>query len=128
MFTIDFFELMFLAETCIPPKPIARATFFLSMSDTYYNQMSVAQREDAFKWIGKSSGFDLANVECAHFEARFNPENQFIVYPNSNHRQESIYCYLWQGRYHTSSTRSVYEHEIARVEKVKEIKTEHHNS
>lgn len=25
--TIDFFELAFLAESCIPPRPIARASF-----------------------------------------------------------------------------------------------------
>ena len=50
-FKIDFFELMFLAEVCIPQVPIARAMFFENMSDTYYHQMSPDERIKAFEWI-----------------------------------------------------------------------------
>ena len=39
-FQIDFFELAFLAEACIPPVPIARASFFADLSDTF-NQTNV---------------------------------------------------------------------------------------
>ena len=39
-FKIDFFELAFLAEACIPPVPIARAMFFADLSDKYYHQMT----------------------------------------------------------------------------------------
>ena len=37
-FNIDFFELCFLAEACIPPRPIARAMFWDTLiNEHYYN-------------------------------------------------------------------------------------------
>jgi len=40
MFKIDFFELAFLAEACIPERPIARAMFWHSLTDKYWEQMT----------------------------------------------------------------------------------------
>jgi len=34
-FQIDFFELAFLAEACIPPRPIARMMFWQHLTDYY---------------------------------------------------------------------------------------------
>jgi len=39
-FKIDFLELYFLAEACIPPRPIARAMFWDDLCDKYYHEMT----------------------------------------------------------------------------------------
>ena len=38
-FTIDFFELMFLAESVIPERPIARSMCFDDFSEKHYHKM-----------------------------------------------------------------------------------------
>jgi hypothetical protein len=50
-FTIDFFELAFLVEACIPPRPIARSMFFDDVSDIHYHKMTKEERQRLFDWI-----------------------------------------------------------------------------
>lgn len=47
-FSIDFFELMFLAESVIPERPIARSMCFDSFSEVHYHKMSESQRKQFF--------------------------------------------------------------------------------
>ena len=44
-FIIDFFELMFLAESVIPPRPIARSMCFDDFSERHYHKMNDNQRK-----------------------------------------------------------------------------------
>jgi len=117
-FEIDFFELMFLAESVIPDKPIARSMCFDCFSEVHYHKMSEAQREQFFEHVKKQDGFDLCNEQCHHFQARFNPRNQFIVSCFYNGVAQKVECYMFDGRYHTSKSRSInYEYikEVIRI-------------
>lgn len=72
-FKIDFFELAFLAEACIPPVPIARQTFWDRLIDEIYDQLNQNQRDRLFEWITKNERFDLKNKDCERFCYKFSP-------------------------------------------------------
>ena len=57
-FTIDFFELAFLAEVCIPPVPIARHKFWIDLIDKHYQNMEDKDRTHLFEWITENRNFD----------------------------------------------------------------------
>ncbi len=100
-FVIDFFELSFLAEACIPPRPIARTCFWHKLIDTYYRQMSEEQRARLFEWITRKPEFDLTNSDCAIFAARYNPQNQYMVEVDYKGLKETHTAFLYNGKYHT---------------------------
>jgi hypothetical protein len=81
-FQIDFFELAFLAEACIPPRPIARAMFWQSLTDKYWEQMTEGERIHMFEWLQKSWVYEESlekEEDTQVFHARFNPDNQYMV-------------------------------------------------
>lgn len=106
-FTIDFFELMFLAEATIPPRPIARAVFFENLSDAHYHKMTLNQREQMFNYITKNASFDLENEDCRHFFARFNPKNQYLVKCFHKGEASEIEAYRFNEEFHTAKNRRV---------------------
>ncbi len=114
MFTIDFFELLFLAEVCIPPVPIARAMFFDSLSEVHYAKMSDAQRKQMFDVITSKEHFNFKNEACRHFHDRFNPENQYRVHTS---KKLNIFTYLHDGKYHVQKNRYVDSEHIISIEK-----------
>ena len=119
-FTIDFFELSFLAEACIPPRPIARAMFWRSLTDKYWEQMTEGQRIHLFEWIQMSWVYEESlekEVDTQVFHARFNPDNQYIVKTNHNDEVHEHRAYLFNGRYYTSRNRSLAEQYIVEVNK-----------
>lgn len=99
-FTIDFFELAFLVEACIPPKPIARSMFFDDVSDKHYHKMTKEERQRLFEWI--SPKLDLENENCRYFYARFNPENQYLLSCFYHGKTEEIESFRFDDKYHTS--------------------------
>ena len=105
MFKIDFFELMFLAEVCIPPRPIARAMFWENLCDVHYHSMSEDEKVKAFEWLKPK--LDLENEDCRLFFARFNPKNQFLVSCFHNGKAEEIQCFRFNELYHTAKNCSV---------------------
>lgn len=82
-FTIDFFELSFLAEACIPPQPIARTSFWHNLTDVYWHQLSENERSRLFEWLNRNwiykQSLEDKNEDVLVFHARFNPENQYMV-------------------------------------------------
>ena len=81
-FNIDFFEFAFLAEACIPPRPIARTAFWQNLTKIYWEQMSEAERAHIFEWLQKNPWYaeSLAKEENTQiFHARFDPDNQYMV-------------------------------------------------
>lgn len=106
-FKIDFFELAFLAEACIPPVPIARAMFFNDLSDKFYGQMTQDERNKLFEWL--SPKLDLTNEDCQHFFARFNIFNQYRVKTTYNGRTDEIYAYKFNNKYHVTKSKSINE-------------------
>ena len=117
MFTIDFFELCFLAEACIPPRPIARTMFWQSLTDKYWYQMTPEERIRMWEWLNKNPGYQdqLAkkNEDVEIFEARFNPSYQYDVCVSGG---ETTYeCFWHNGRFNIDSRRSVLEDCIVEV-------------
>ena len=112
-FKINFFELMFLAETCIPPVPIARNMFFNNLTDVYFNELNNSQRIRLFECITKNNKFDLKNKDCKNFYLRFNPENQYIV----NTKESSFNAYLKDNEYYIKIDVSIIKDYIISVKK-----------
>ena len=106
-FKIDFFELAFLAEACIPPVPIARASFFADLSDKYYAIMTQEERNKLFEWL--SPKLDLTNEDCQHFFARFNMLNQYRVKHTYNGQTNETIAYRFNDKYHVSRSKSINE-------------------
>lgn len=121
-FKIDFFELMFLAEACIPQRPIARAMFWHKMIDVYYNQLTPNERERAYDWIKRSienrSESTKNHPDTVLFLKRYNPSNQYLVETEYNGKKEKHETFKNGERYYTSSKTSIAEEYIVNVEKI----------
>ena len=118
-FKIDFFELGFLAEACIPPRPIARTMFWQHLSDQYYYQMTEDERAKLFEWMNRNEYYKQSlkeEEETQLFHARFDPENQYEVEVEIGNK--SVHdAFLWKGRYHTSRNTSIVEDYIINIKK-----------
>jgi hypothetical protein len=104
-FKIDFFELAFLVEACIPPVPIARGMFWDDVINDYYHQMTPDERVRLWEWLNKNHNYkhqlEKGNEEVVVFEARFNPDNQYYVFTEFKGREESFECFLVNNKYYT---------------------------
>jgi hypothetical protein len=115
-FVIDFFELAFLTEACLPPSPIARHCFFMNVIDRHYNYMSWEQRKHLFEWIGKK--LNMEHEESKIFYARFNPDNQFNVSTYYDGVKGNVEAFLFKNIYWISSNKKVNKDYIEGVEKL----------
>lgn len=96
-FSIDFFELLFLTQVCIPPVPIARAMLFERVSDEFYHQLSDSQRLQMLRVVEESPKFSIDEPDCYHFHCRYSQDTQYLVTAKTGERIE---CYLFKDRYH----------------------------
>ena len=88
-FNIDFFELAFSAEACIPPRPIARAMFWQNLTNKYWYQMTEGERAHIFEWLNRNPWYPESlekEDDTKIFHARFNPDNQYMV--KTRHKNE----------------------------------------
>jgi hypothetical protein len=113
-FKIDFFEFAFLVEACIPPRPIARMSFWYKVIDEYYDILTKEERLRLFEWITKNHGFDLEQEDCALFYARFDPNNQYKVLTNYEGKEEVVDCFKWGDKYHIKRNRFIDEDYIVK--------------
>lgn len=116
-FTIDFFELSFLAEAYIPPVPIARSMFWDELCDKHYHKMTPDERKHLFGWIQESPKFDLYNEDCQYFYARFNPANQYRVRCFYDGEAQEVDCFRFNDRYHTRKNTSINEEYVTNIER-----------
>lgn len=100
MFKIDFHELSFLAEACIPPVPIARHSFWIRLCDEIYFELTDDERERLYTWIKNNPKFNIQNDECLLFNERFNPENQFTIEYVFNGEKLTADCFKYYNKYH----------------------------
>lgn len=121
-FEIDFFELMFLSESVIPPRPIARSMCFDDFSEKHYHKMSDTQRKQFFRHVIAQPNFSLNNEQCRHFYARFNPENQYIVTGFHNGRAEGHECYLFNDEYRTQKDRFINRDYVTKILRISDGK------
>jgi len=113
-FSINFFELMFLAEACIQPTPIARHGFWYDLCDKHYRSMSNQERNRAFEWIQSSPKFNKENVDNFYFCCRFDPSNQYIVTTKDDKKIEAFLAY---GEYFIKRNTTINPDFIKKVEK-----------
>ena len=119
-FQIDFFELAFLAETCIPPRPIARTMFWRSLTDKYWEQMTEGERIHMFEWLQKSWVYEESlekEEDTQVFHARFNPDNQYIIKTNYEGKAEEHRAFKMGDRYYIGRNTSISEEYIISIEK-----------
>ena len=119
-FTIDFFELSFLAEACIPPRPIARAMFWQSLTDKYWHQMTEIERINLFEWLQRNAFYEESlqtEEDTQVFHARFNPDNQYIVKTKYDDKEEVHRTFKMGERYYTNRNSWIAEEYIISVEK-----------
>ncbi len=107
MFQIDFFELLFLAEACIPPRPIARMSFWEKLLTTHYNELSPIQRKQMFESITNNPQFNKQDPDCQWFYARYNPDNQYQLTTDYNGKKEQVQAFRKDDKYWTTPTRYV---------------------
>ena len=121
-FCIDFFEFSFLVEACIPPRPIARSMFWDKVINKYYHQLTKEERKRLYGWIDMNlvfqDGIEKGNEDCLLFKARFDPDNQYLVHTKYEGKEETHECFLYNERFHTSSTTSIIEIYIIKIEKL----------
>jgi hypothetical protein len=113
-FEIGFFDLAFLAEACIPPTPIARASFWASLCDIHHHRMSKDERAHIFDWIQKNPKFSVDNADCYYFYCRYNPDNQFEVKVKDKECKAFFYC----GEYHLSKKVFINKDFITNIQKI----------
>lgn len=102
-FNIDFFELAFLAEACIPPKPIARAGFWQDLTRKYWAQMTEDERARLFEWMQKNPRYEQSLQEQEDtrvFHARFDPDNQYMVTTEFENEKKTVRAYKLGDRYY----------------------------
>ena len=120
-FVIDFFELAFLAEACIPPRPIARTSFWRDLSDKYWYQMSEEERAHLFEWLGRNDNYKKSletEEDTKLFHARFDPNNQFTVTTEFNGTVNKHRAFKWEERYYTGTRSSIADEYITDIEKI----------
>jgi hypothetical protein len=122
-FVIDFFDLMFLAESVIPPNTISRSICFDDFSERHYHKMNDNQRKRFFEHVQKCNGFTLEKEQCRNFFARFNPENQYLVSTLYNGKADDIICYIFKEEYRTKKNRFVNRNYIKKVIRLHDSKT-----
>lgn len=116
-YEIDFFELCFLADACIPPTPIARAHFWSKFTFEIGKELSVEERSRAYEWLMKhprlQQAIELGIEEALLFEARYNPENQYIVRTVEGNAHEA---FLYKGCYYVDEGKSIIDEHIQEVQ------------
>jgi hypothetical protein len=120
-FTIDFFELAFLAEACIPPNPIARTMFWQRLTNVYWEQMSDEERDRLFEWLNRNDNYkrSLENEEETQiFHARFDPDNQYMVYTTMDGKDDVNRTFKYKDLYFVRSNSWITPEFITKVEKI----------
>jgi hypothetical protein len=119
-FVIDFFELAFLAEACIPPRPIARAMFWQNLSKIYWKQMTENERAKLFSWMNRNVYYEESlekEEDTKIFHARFNPDNQYLITYVYDGEEKTIQAFKLNDRYYIEPNKSIIEEYIKKIEK-----------
>jgi hypothetical protein len=120
-FNIDFFELGFLAEVCVPPTPIARSMFWQNLTDKYWQQMTEEERGHLFEWLNRNEKYKRSleeEEETKIFHARFNPDNQYSVLIHHESNQSEYRAFKYGERFFVHRNTWIDESSIVEVKKL----------
>ncbi len=115
---IDFFYFSALTKACIPPCPFGLYEFWYKVIDEYYEILEEQERAKLYDFITGVSYFQITNLDCALFEARYNLDNQYMVSATLGTMTETNPCFKWKDGYYVKSNRSVVPECITKVEKI----------
>jgi hypothetical protein len=125
-FQIDFFELSFLAEACIPSTPIARAVFWSNLTDRYWEQMTQSERDSLFEWMNRNDFYkeSLKEHESTQvFHARFDPNNQYLVKTKYKGEEKEVNAFMMNERYYISTRTYIASEYIINITKLEHEKS-----
>jgi hypothetical protein len=120
-FTIDFFELAFLAEACMPPNPIARTMFWQHLTDVYWEQMTEEERDRLFEWLNRNDNYKRSlekEEETQIFHARFDPDNQYMVHTTMNGKDDVNRAFKYKDLYYVKRNSWITPEFITKIEKI----------
>lgn len=124
-FNIDFFEFSFLVEASIPPRPIARTMFWHRVINEYYNVLTESERDRLYEWINRchamEAGIKDKVEDCLLFNARFNPDNQYVVTTKYKGAVSEHECFLWKEGYYTTKTQFIADEHIIKIKNKKDL-------
>jgi len=127
-FEIDFFELSFLAEACIPPRPIARTHFWEQLTYRYWHEMTLDEKSRMFEWVQRHGDYQTVlkngNDYIRIFHARFDPDNQYTITVNDNGLTFMYAAFKIGDQYWTDTRTSIVEDNIIKIEKIEYGKSE----
>ena len=110
-FEVDFFELSFLVEACIPPTPIARSMLWHKVINKFFHNMSWKERDDLLSWIKENGSFkdslESGDVDCLLFNDRFDKDNQYKVVVSYDGGHDEYECFMHKDMYMINSTTSI---------------------
>lgn len=121
-FTIDFFELLFLAETCIPPVPIARTMFWRKLIDEHHDAMTERQRSDFLAAMMKNPRFDTGKQDCRQLFCRYARQHQYRVKIDTGSTKGEFFTYFFNGLHYINREAWLPEKYIVSKEKLYEKK------
>jgi hypothetical protein len=119
-FTIDFHELAFLTEACIPPGTIARSQFWRSLTDKHWHKMTDPERSHLFRWIQLNPFYNKSlekEEETLIFHSRFDPDNQYIVKYIFDGIEKEERAFMIGENYHVNSNQRINEKFILEITK-----------
>ena len=121
-YNINFFELMFLAESVVGQKTIGRVSCFKDFSERHFHNMSWEERKQFRMHVVNSNNFDHNNEDCQRFKARFDFSQNYMVHLKNENREEVVEAYLFSGKYWTSERSFCAPEYIVKAIKLSEIK------
>jgi hypothetical protein len=113
--------LAFLAEACIPPNPIARTMFWQRLTGVYWEQMTEEERDRLFEWLNRNDNYkqSLENEEETQiFHARFDPDNQYLVYTTMNGKDDVNRAFKYKDLYYVKRNSWITPEFITKIEKI----------
>ena len=118
-FNIDFYELTFLAQACIPQVPIARTMFWHRLVNDIYYQLSDNDRERMYEFMKRDMSENQLKLEDNEwFLDRYDKNNQYIVYVKYNNGlTEKIETFKHKDRYCVAINKWINKDNIIKTER-----------
>ena len=103
---LDLFELSFLTEACLPPRPIARTVFFQRVIHEIYHELNDKERANILEWMTRSATDRCEDDELyQEFVARYSPETQYVVTCEWKGETIEKEAFLFNGKYKSGKNR-----------------------
>jgi hypothetical protein len=98
--------------------------FFQRVIDKYYHVLTQDERDRLFEWINRTyrmeEGLKDKDEDCLLFNARFDRNNQFLVYTFFGGKEDKTEAFKFENKYYIKRNTSIAEEYITKVEKLYE--------